>query len=267
MPSLSKYFIENENIGLYEEIFDNVHIIDSHVHIGLDREGQRLNRLSLLKQMRGNGIDKAIVFPFDDPRAGKDYNYPNERILEAFHKDPTTLVPFFRLSPKNDWKQEYERRAAQGFQGIKLHPRSQNFGMTCPEVMELYERMEKDNLITLIHAGFGLDYMADDLLKIARTFPKLRIIVGHGGFPELERVIQLLKDKDNVAFETSTMRIFDLVELISNVSYKKIFFGSDAPIYDQTLALQMLVDSAALAKQKPNQIKSMLGENVQRWLR
>ena len=267
MASLAKYFIENQNIGAYEQVLEDVKIIDVHTHIGKDRDGQALSSPELLRHMKANGIDKAVIFPFNDREAGSDYSIPNQRILNLSKKNPDKYVPFFRLDPNKSWEKEFNKRVGQGFAGLKLHPRSQKFKMSSNEVMKICEKVEKAGIILLMHAGFGLDYVADDLNRISKTFPKMKFLVGHGGFPELEKVMSMLKDKANVMFDVSTMRIFDLVELLKNVSYKKIVFGSDIPLYDQALALQMLVDSAILAKQKPHQIRSILGGNIEKWLK
>lgn len=267
MASLAKYFIENETIGAYEQVLENARIIDVHTHIGRDMDGQALSSPELLRHMKANGIEKAIIFPFNDREAGKDYSSPNEKILNVYKKNPDKYVPFFRLDPNKSWQKEFDKRAGQGFAGLKLHPRSQKFKMSSDSVMKICEKVEKAGLILLMHAGFGLDYVADDLNRIARTFPTLKFLIGHGGFPELERVMRMLKDRANVMFDVSTMRIFDLVELLKNVSYRKIVFGSDIPLYDQTLALQMLVDSAIMAKQKPDHIRRILGGNIERWLK
>ena len=267
MASLAKYFIENQNIGAYEQVLEDVNIIDVHTHIGKDMDGQALSSPELLMHMKANGVGRAVIFPFNDREAGKDYNIPNQKILNIYKKNPDKYVPFFRLDPNREWQKEFDKRAGQEFFGLKLHPRSQKFKMSSDSVMKICEKVEKAGLILLMHAGFGLDYVADDLNRISKTFPKLKFLVGHGGFPELEKVMSLLKDRANVMFDVSTMRIFDLVELLKNVSYKKIVFGSDVPLYDQALALQMLVDSAIMARQKPNQIRSILGGNIERWLK
>src|SRR3989338_7252398 len=251
MPALHKYFIESENINLYEQIFENVTIIDAHMHIGVDKDGHSLTASALLSNLKANEINRAIVFPMDDPQAGKAFTKPNDRIYNAYRNSPDILVPFFRLDPNYDWSGELDKRLSQGFRGIKLHPRSQNFGISSPQAIRLYERLEKENLMMLIHTGFGIDSVAQELHKVATAFPKLRILVGHGGFPDLDNVIKLLAPLDNVLFEISTMRIFDLIELLKNVSSKKIVFGSDLPYYDQTLSLQVLIDSANLARKSP----------------
>ena len=267
MAGLAKYFIESENIGLYEQIFENVNIIDCHAHIGRDIDGHHMSAGELVKELDRNDIDKAIIFPLNDPHAGSNFSQPNDDIYRAFKFRSTRFIPFFRLNPNNDWKAEFNKRVNQGFKGVKLHPLSQQFSITSPSAMKLYEKIEKENLILMIHSGFGLDRVADQLNTVTKRFPKLKLIIGHGGFVDIENIIKLLKDRNNVLFDTSTMRIFDLITLLKSVSYKKILFGSDIPYYNQTLALQMLIDSANIARETPNQIQSMLGENLQKWLK
>lgn len=267
MVSLNKYFIESENIGVYEQIFEGVYIIDAHSHIGVDRDGHSMTAVQLIRQLDKNGINESIIFPLNDPQAGLNYTMPNDRIFRAYKAYKDRFIPFFRLNPNNGWRDEFTLRVDQGFQGVKLHPRSQDFAITGSKVMKIYEKMEQSNLLLLIHAGFGLDYVAEELNIVAKTFPKLRIILGHGGFPDLQNVIKLLASRENVFFESSTMRVFDLLELLKHIPYKRIVFGSDIPYYDQTLALQMLIDSGSLARHGPGHIRSILGENIQRWLK
>ncbi len=266
MVQLSKYFIESENIGIYEQIFENINIIDPHAHIGVDLDGHKISATELLKAMDRNGINRSIVFPMDDPQQGKTFTKPNDRIYRAFKSAPARFVPFFRLNPNHVWKAEFSHRVEQGFAGVKLHPRSQSFAISGESAMKLYDAMEKANLILLIHTGFGLDSVADELLTVAKTYPKLKIIVGHGAFPDLDKAIKVLANRDNVMLETSTMRVFDLLDLLKNFPHKQIAFGSDIPYYDQTLALQMLIDSATLAKKSPGKIRQMLGQNIEKLL-
>ena len=267
MPALDKYFIESENLGTYEQIFENITIIDSHTHVGSDLDGHTLGVSELRKKMKHNDIDKSIIFPLNDPRAGKTFSYPNDRVLKAFKKHPDRFIPFFRLNPNYEWRKEFNKRLSQGFRGLKMHPSSQNFRIYSSSTSKIYELLEKHNLPILLHCGFGVDQIADDLLKVSKSFKNLKIILGHGGFGELDEVIKLLAERPNVFFETSAMRFFDLVELLHHVSYKKIIFGSDVPYYDQTLSLQMLVDSATLTNHSPNQIKMILGGNIEKWLK
>jgi len=261
------YYLDSETKKVYDEVFKNLVIVDSHVHIGEDIDKHKITTKQLIKGMNSCGINKAIVFPLNNPNFSKTFTKPNDQIFRAFRRNPERIIPFFRLNPNFDlWKDELKKRVEQGFKGIKLHPRSQNFRINSATVRSILAKAEKHNLIVLFHTGFGVKYLADDLKNVVRRFPNVKFILGHGGFPDLNRIIKYVGEKSNVLFETSSLRVFDLFDLLKGLSYKRIAFGSDAPYYDQVFSLESLVDTAALLKKTSNQIKEILGGNLVRWL-
>jgi hypothetical protein len=188
--------------------------------------------------------------------------------LRSYKGHTDRIIPFFRLNPRYaEWKDELKERVQQGFRGIKLHPRSQKFRINSAAIKEIIKKAEEHDLFLLIHTGFGVRYLEKDVAAVVKEFPKVRFILGHAAFPSINEVMKSVGGKSNVVFETSSLRIFDLYDLIKNVSYKNIVFGSDMPYYDQTLSLEALIDTAALLKKTPNQIKEMLGGNMVRWLK
>lgn len=263
---IPKIFFDHENFEAYTTIFSNVEIVDAHTHIGHDKDGHGINEQSFVNQMEITHINKAIVFPLNEPGA-HDFSKANDRIYEFHKKYPDAIIPFFRINPKTKWRKEYEKRALQGFMGIKLHPRSQDFGIASSYAMKIYEMAEKNRLPVLIHAGFGLERIADDIKKVADTFPNLRLILGHGAFVDFKRTVKAVGKNDNVLFDTSTLRIFDLLNLMNTLDYTKIVFGSDIPYYDFDLALEMVVDTAIICDKNPSQIKAMLGGNILKWFK
>ncbi|MCK5282443.1 MAG: amidohydrolase family protein [Nanoarchaeota archaeon] len=267
MHKWSKYSITSENIGIYEEIFENVTIVDCHTHIGKDKDQHKLSPDSLIKAMNASKVNKAIILPLNDPYNTRDFNEPNDAVWLASKVYKDRLIPFFRLNPHFKWQDEFKLRLGQGFKGVKLHPRSQKFALTFSKAMKIYEACEKNNLVILIHTGFGLEAIADDLLTITKKFPALKLIIGHSGFVDLDNVIKKISKLDNVIFDTSSLRIFDLFDLLKKVDYHKISFGSDIPYYDIDLALEGVIDSAITVGKTPNQIRKILGGNILKWFR
>jgi len=263
MHKWSKYSLTSENIGIYEEIFENVKIVDCHAHVGRDKDGHSMTADKLIRLMDKANINKSIIFPLNELNA--NFTQANNNILLAhkFYKD--RFIPFFRLDPNISWKDEFKLRVEQGFKGIKLHPRSQNFAVTSAKVMEVYEEAEKSGLAIMMHTGFGLENVGDDINTICKTFPKLKFIIGHSGFVDIDNVIKKAGKKDNVIFDISTIKMFDLFDLLRKVDYNKIAFGSDAPYYDIDLALECLVDAAITVDKTAYQIKKILGGNISRW--
>lgn len=265
MHKWSSYSLTSENIGIYEEIFENVKIIDTHAHIGKDEDGHSMSADKLIKYMDTANINKSIVFPLNDNNHSVNFNESNDAILLAAKVYQDRFIPFFRLDPNKSWKEEFNLRLGQGFKGIKLHPRSQNFKLTSSKVMGIYEEAEKNNIAILVHTGFGLEEVAEELVEITKKFSNLKIIIGHAGFVDLDNVIKKLGKKENIIFDTSTLKIFDLFDLLKKVDYQKIAFGSDIPYYDIDLALEGLIDSAITVGKTAYQIKKILGGNIAKW--
>ncbi|MBI2657651.1 amidohydrolase family protein [Candidatus Woesearchaeota archaeon] len=263
---LPRIFFDRENFEAYETIFSNVMIIDAHTHIGRDRDGHGVDEHNFIRQMKMSHINKAVVFPLNEPN---DINFSksNDRVHNFYKNFPKYIIPFFRLNPGKKWKKECQKRLLQGFMGIKLHPRSQDFGIASRQVMKIYEKAEKNRLPVLIHTGFGLDNIAHDIKKVVDTFPKLRLILGHSAFVDFEATIKVAGKRDNVLFDTSTLRVFSLMNLLNSLDHTKIVFGSDVPYYDFDLALEMLVDTAIICNKNPNQIRAILGGNIMKWFK
>lgn len=263
---LPKIFFDPENFEAYGKIFSNVVVVDSHTHIGYDKDGHSIDEKRFIKNMDLAQVNMAIVFPLNEPLV-RNFSRQNDKVFDFYRKHPNRIIPFFRLNPKSKWKSEYEKRVLQGFRGIKLHPRSQDFGIASEHAMGIYERAENNRLPVIIHTGFGLDNVADDAKKVVGTFPKLRLILGHSAFVDLENTIKAVGKNENVLFETSTLRIVDLLHLLNSVDYTKIAFGSDVPYYDFDIALEMLVDTAIICNKNPNHIKAILGGNILKWFK
>ncbi|MBR9698961.1 amidohydrolase family protein [Candidatus Woesearchaeota archaeon] len=267
MHRWSKYSLTTENIGIYEEIFEGLHIIDCHTHIGLDADGYKLNTTGLLKKMKESGVDISIVFALNEPGTTKDFHHSNDKIGAACKQHKDKLIPFMRLNPHHPWKHEFKLRMEQGFKGVKLHPRSQNFKIGSRKAMDIYAACSDNQLPVLIHAGMGLENIADDVFKMCKTYPKLKVILGHAAFVDMDNVIKKVGHKENVLFDTSSLRLFDLYDLIKKLDHHKIAFGSDIPYYDVDWAMQGLIDTAIMLRKRAHQIRKIMGDNVRKWFR
>ncbi|MFC1800583.1 amidohydrolase family protein [Nanoarchaeota archaeon] len=267
MHKWSKYSLTSETIGLYEEIYENLNIWDCHAHIGHDKDRHKITAAEVLKKMDESRIDTAVVFPLNNPDDNKMFTLSNNVVYKAYRKYPKRFIPFFRLNPHFKWRDEFKRCVDLGFKGVKLHPRSQRFKLTFSKVMKIYEKAEKEDLVVMLHAGFGLQEISEDLSLIAKSFPNLRLIIGHSGFVDLDNVIKKLTKYKNVLFDTSACKMFDLFDLIKQVDSSKIIFGSDIPYYDIDLALESVMDASIMLKKTPNQIRKILGGNLMRWFR
>jgi hypothetical protein len=245
---------------------ERIEVWDAHAHVGCDIDATRLTAAELIEHLDAFGVSRAVVFPMNDPRQGLCFHHPNDLVWAAYQRYPDRLIPFFRLNPNFPSREEYERRLAQGFRGIKLHPRSQSFRVAGPEVMEVYSWAEADGLPVLLHTGKGTRNVVDDIRTVIDTFPALRLILGHSALQELPRCCAQCSNCDWVLFDTSTLDRDQLRELFSRIDPRKIAYGSDLPFGDEVHELVRVLEVAEEVGLDEEALSLVLGGNIRRWV-
>ncbi|MBU0953159.1 MAG: amidohydrolase family protein [Nanoarchaeota archaeon] len=261
---LSQYSLAS-TLGIpVKKLLSKLEIWDAHSHIGTDKDGHAIGPTAFLAQMKANHVQRAVAFPLNTPD-DPNFTKSNDQIIQIAKKHKE-IIPFFRLDPKKEWEKEFDRVLDQEFQGIKLHPLSQNFPLNDPEFRKICSRAQDAKLVLLIHLGFGVKNTADHIFRIATEFPKLRIILGHAGFVDVEEVIKAVGDFENVLFDTSGIRVFDICELFQHLDDRRIAFGSDVPYFTLDVAIYSLLDTALLMGKSQKAIKRIFHDNLVRWL-
>ena len=218
-------------------------IIDSHVHVGFDRGGASQSMRRLRKNMRAYGIDKSVVFPFDEK-----YDLVKASIELLKQKNPST-IPFLRFDPKKMSPERLEELLSRGFSGVKLHPRAQNFDPMERRYYGLYRKIEDSGKPLLMHTRKSLPFSPkplkvngrysdpDRIVKLAKLFPNLNMIIAH--FANLSRyAIEAIGREDNLYMETSIFGTTFVVRMmVDRLGPDKIIFGSDAPYSDQEIEM------------------------------
>ncbi len=262
-----KYPWNKQISAIYKTIIQDTPIVDSHVHLGLDDDGETTTAETIIKEMNRMNVTRSAIFPFSDPDRGDDYHLPNQRIYDACKKYPDRFIPFFRLDPKKKWKKEFELRAKEGFVGVKLHPVRQKFKIDSKDSIEIFRRAKEKELVVLVHTGLGMSEMSGQLKNLLKKVPDAKIILGHAAFVDMNKVIEVVKDYPNVYFEISAIRVFDFYNLIKQISSTRILFGTDYPFYDLPLTLELLIGVSLTYKKSIKSIKAMLGKTFQDMLR
>src|SRR5205823_1061284 len=107
--------------------------LDSHVHLGLDRDGHRLGAEELRADLDRWGIARAVCFAANDAGPDGRFGAANAAVLDAARRSGGRIVPFCRLDPLRPWRDALDRAAAGGARGLKLHPVAQRFRPEAPE--------------------------------------------------------------------------------------------------------------------------------------
>ncbi len=166
----------------------------------------------------------------------------HEDVINIANKAPNRFYKFFWFNPKLDPEEEEENykilesHFKKGFIGVKIHG-SFNFFKFPQGIFKLATFIQEfdKNIILFIHSHpkskFYDGSEPQDIADLARKFPDLRIIVGHAAFC-MEYAVQnsvLLKNIENVYFETSCSVSLGIYNQIKTLGHKRIIFGSDSP--------------------------------------
>ncbi|MGM5488401.1 MAG: amidohydrolase family protein [Nanobdellota archaeon] len=207
-------------------------IIDFHCHIGTDTGGATYSLGELRESMRRNGIDKTVVFPFDNP----DMKLIDQS-LELL-QDAEDVFPFLRFNP-NTVSADALSDLLPGFFGVKLHPRAQAFAPDDPRFKSLFEVIARAGVPVLLHASEAVDFAHPKrIMRLARSMPHLNIVMAHffGNAMELTDDVGLVPNLYvDISINARTLRMERGV-----AAGVKFLFASDAPYDSQRVPLVKL---------------------------
>ncbi len=227
---------------------------------------------AFLQYMDEQGIDRAVLVNSASPEVT---GYPtglNAVAAEYASADPQRLISCGSLHPQHtrNVMADVEEIVRLGLRLIKVHPPHQLFFPNdylkgVKELEILYRAAEANDIPVMFHTGtsifpgarskFGDPMALDD---VAVDFPKLKVIMAHGGRPLwMETAFFLVRRHPNVYLDISSippsklLTYFPRLEEIAG----KTMFGSDWPgpgvqdIRDNLDAIRALPLSAAARQQ------------------
>ncbi len=227
-------------------------IIDSHNHIGMDIHGVIQEPRSLLKKMVNSGVNKCVIFPFNEIRPGRAFAAANDYIAKVVKAHPEHFIGFARTDPMHPAAADEVRRAIKklGLKGLKLHPRSQEFHPSDDEIIPVLEMCVNLKIPVLFHSGYAYRTLPPALGEIAERFPELPVIMGHMGCSDvgtpagIDDAIHIAGKAENVYLETSRMMIPSyIVKAVRLAGEDKVIFGSDTPYGKQEDEIEVILKS------------------------
>jgi len=198
-------------------------------------------------------VDKAIVLGFKSRYLRAEI--PNRYVSDYVNRFPNKLIGFAGIDPT-----EPDAAAEVGIcknelrlRGITLSPSNQDFHPTDTRAMAVYAAAEESAMPILFHPGghfteqskmeFGRPVLLDE---VARTFPRLRIIIAQFGQPWVDEAICLLGKHQHVYSDVSGLlrRPWQAYNaLVSAFQYgviDKLLFGSDFPYTNASECIEAL---------------------------
>ena len=192
------------------------------------------------------GIERAGLINYVSPEVIGFPPAVNDWIANYCSADPKRLLAFGSVHPKYvpDTGAEVDRLAKLGIRGLKVHPSHQLFAPNAYRdglgpLASMYDRAQAHGMPVMIHTGtsifqgarnvYAQPMLADD---VAVDFPKLVIILAHGGRPLwMNEAFFLVRRHPNVYMDISgippqrLMESFPRIEEIAD----KVLWGTDWP--------------------------------------
>lgn len=189
-----------------------------------------------------SSVDKSIVLGFKSRYLQAEI--PNRYVADYVQRAPQKLIGFAGIDP-TEGSALRELKAAQKdlhLSGMTISPANQDFHPTDSRAMKVYALAEELGMPILIHGGsqftdqskmeYARPYLFDE---VARTFPRLRLVIAQLGQPWVDETICLMGKHDNLFADVSGMlaRPWQAYNaLVSAHQYgviEKLLFGSDFP--------------------------------------
>jgi predicted TIM-barrel fold metal-dependent hydrolase len=201
---------------------------------------------AFLKYLDAAGIDRAVLINYVAPEVIGFTEEVNQFIADYVKADPKRLIPCGGLHPRQsrDIAADIEQVLRLKLRMIKIHPPHQllfpnDYLNGVKQLESIYRAAEANDIPVMFHTGtsifpdarnrYGDPIFIDD---VAVDFPKLKIILAHGGRPLwMQTAFFLLRRHPNVYLDISgippksLLNYFPRIDEIAN----KTMFGTDWP--------------------------------------
>ncbi len=201
---------------------------------------------ALLKYLDSIGVDRAVLINYVAPETMGFTHEVNQWVANYCKADPKRLISCGSVHPRHSLnvQQDMDEIIRLGIRLIKVHPPHQlmfanDYLSGMKELEIVYRAAEANEIPVMIHTGtsifpqarnkYGDPIFLDD---VAVDFPKLKILMAHGGRPIwMQTAFFLLRRHRNVYLDISgippkiLLQYFPRLEEIAG----KTLFGTDWP--------------------------------------
>ncbi|MEK7580024.1 MAG: amidohydrolase family protein [Patescibacteria group bacterium] len=223
-------------------------IIDCHLHlpaIGIVKNYKEA-KIKLLHDLKQNNIKYAILIPD---------NVKNSSIgdmddcLDLFKKEKKIFlmgtINIFR-DPFSHLKKLDQLLKNRKIVAIKIFPGHDKHFPTDKRLIPIYKLCLKHDAPIVIHTGWNTGHPEvakyNDpkyIVKIAKKFPKLKIVIAHYFWPKIEYCYKITRPYKNICFDASGLadkevvdatgrkKIKQILEKTINDSQESVLFGTD----------------------------------------
>jgi len=201
---------------------------------------------SFLNYLDAAGVDRAVLINYVAPDVIGFTWEVNQFIADYVKADPVRLIPCGGVHPRQsrDIESEIERILRLKLRMIKIHPPHQllfpnDYLNGVKELEVLYRAAEANGIPVMFHTGTSIfpgarNRYADPIFidDVAVDFPKLKIILAHGGRPLwMQSAFFLVRRHPNVFLDISGIppkSLLNYFPRLDEIAHKTLF-GTDWP--------------------------------------
>jgi predicted TIM-barrel fold metal-dependent hydrolase len=209
-------------------------------------EGFSADARKLLARMDADGIERVGLINYVSPDLMGFTAEANPWMVRYASADPSRLLAFGSVHPRfsTDVEGDTRRVIDSGVRALKVHPPHQLFRATAyqdslPHLAALYRVAEECGIPVTIHTGTSVfpgarSRLGDpmDVDDVAIDFPKLKILLAHGGRPLwMDHAFFVVRRHPNVFLEVSGIPPAKLLEYFPRLEELagKTIWGTDWP--------------------------------------
>ena len=224
-------------------------------------------------------VDRSFVLGFRSRYLGAAI--PNEYIADYCREHADRMIGFAGIDPTEDEALDQVDHVTRELhlKGLTICPAAQDFHPCDTRAMKIYEKAAALHLPVIFYAGTHLspktkmEYARPFLLdEVARSFPNLKMVVGHLGYPWVDETLVLLGKHRNVYSDLSGLLrrpwiAYDaLVRTHQLQVIDKLLFGSDFPFTTASECIETMytINQMAMGTNMPTIPREALRSIVER---
>lgn len=201
-------------------------IIDVTNTIGKHKFRPEVKVESLIEKMDTHGVDMAVAFCYAE-------SLDNESVESAIKQYPDRIIGLYTVNP---WDSNGEAKLKdaldnRGFKGLKLDPVRHGFLLNEHEAFYPLLQICSDKQVPVWCFGAGEVFCCPILFeRIAKDFPKLKIIMGEMGFQyDSSSAASVASRNDNIYLETSASMFASLPRALRSAGVDRTLMGTGTP--------------------------------------
>jgi hypothetical protein len=162
----------------------------------------------------------------------------NSKMVDTVKKYPDRFRAYWVINPT--YPERIEKEIAlfpklEGFVGFKFISSYHNYPLTGVKYEPALKYADKHKLLILMHTWGYNQYDSPSLVeKLADKYTEVTFLMGHSGYGEWEKSIQVARDYPNAYLElTAAYSVNGVIDwMVKEAGSQKVLFGTDLPWFD-----------------------------------